>query len=101
MIMLECKMLMESYYGGRWRFAWRLLYEAAYITFHDIIACVRIKICDWMGWTKLYYYPQTDEMLGHWQRHGRKCSGSPNCANMNCIEEGVPKWFRWITRWDY
>jgi hypothetical protein len=58
-------------------------------------------ICDRMGWTRLYWISDTYEIPGHHERHGRKCSGSPNCNNPFCISEGVPRWFRRLTFWDY
>ena len=56
-------------------------------------------VCDRVGWTKLYHMPETDTMRAFTMRHGRKCSGSPNCDNMNCIGDSVPRWFKWLTRW--
>ena len=60
----------------------------------------KIQFCDWMGWTRVYDYPETKSMIAHSERHGRKCSGSPNCSNMNCINDSIPKWFKVLTRWD-
>jgi len=98
-VMLEVRCLERAYFGGQWRTVWELFKEALHDTIESWGNRLRIKICDWMGWTKLYYFAETASMLGHWQRHGFKCSGSPNCFNDQCITDSVPKWFRWITRW--
>lgn len=99
MLVFEIKLLLEAYYGGKWREVWALAREAANYDSNALITSARIKICDWAGWTKLYYYPETETMVGHWQRHGRKCSGSPNCNNHHCIDDSIPGWFKWLTRW--
>jgi hypothetical protein len=69
----------------------------------DTLSYRWLRVCIWIsdraGWTKLYHIPTTDELLEHWQRHGRKCSGSPNCDNWNCISDSLPKWFKRLTVW--
>jgi hypothetical protein len=100
LVVSEFEQAIEAYYGGYWGAARNALRKAIYITWGNWTSRIRIGICDRMGWTKLYYYNETDTMLGHWQRHGRKCSGSPNCNNMNCINDSVPRWFKWLTRWE-
>ena len=99
-IVSEFEQAVEAYYGGYWATARHALWKAVYMTWGDLSSTLRIRICDRMGWTKLYYYSETEKMIGHWQRHGRKCSGSPNCNNMSCIQDSVPRWFKWLTRWE-
>ena len=96
----ECLMVVQAYHGGEWRTVWALFRQAWYLTWHGWLGTLKIKVCDWVGWTKLYDIPETESYRAHTERHGRKCSGSPNCNNMHCIEDSVPKWFRWLTRWD-
>lgn len=100
MLMFSLEWMQECYYGGRWATVWALFRKAIYYSWHERVGGLRIWICDRAGWTKIYEVPETATHYGHRQRHGRKCSGSPNCNNMNCIEESVPRWFRWITRWE-
>lgn len=100
MAALECEILLHYYYGSKWRMVWHLFRAALHQSIHSGYNRCLIKICDWMGWTKVYHIPETPEFRAHYQRHGRKCSGSPNCNNMRCIDESIPKWFRWLTRWD-
>jgi hypothetical protein len=99
-IAFELRLLLESYYGGPWRMVWALFRLTFSNIIHTWTGRLRIWVCDRMGWTKIYFVPETDYMRAHWRRHGRKCSGSPNCDNINCIQDSVPGWYRWLTRWD-
>ncbi len=96
----ECEQVLEAYYGGTWGAARAALWKAIYLGWGNVSSRTRMWICDRMGWTKIYWVPPTAEMRGYHHRHGRNCSGSPNCNNMDCIRESIPKWFRWLTRWD-
>ena len=95
----ECKMLLESYYGGAWRMLWVIFKESVYLAFRGYLVRLRIRFCDWMGWTKIYDVPETATMRAYKMRHGRKCSGSPNCNNHRCIDDSVPMWFKRLTFW--
>ena len=96
----ECQMIVESYYGSKWAMVWALFKETLWLLCWSAWGHLRIRFCDFMGWTKLYDVPATSRMHGYQMRHGRRCSGSPNCNNHRCIEESVPGWYRWITRWE-
>lgn len=98
-VMLEVRCLQNAYWGGPWRVVWALFKEQCYLSFHGFLSFLRIKICDWMGWTKVYWYPETERMIGHHRRHGAKCSGSPNCHNDHCIEDSVPNWYKKLVHW--
>lgn len=98
-VMLEVRCLQRAYWGGEWHTVWALFYEALWNTWQDFKCNLRIRICDWVGWTKIYWYPETERMIGYHRRHGAKCSGSPNCHNDHCIEDSVPKWYRKLTGW--
>src|SRR6266404_2356191 len=95
----ECKMVLNAYYGGQLRTSLALFREWFYLWRHDIFNSAVIWICDRVGWTRLYDVPETETMKPYRMRHGRNCSGSPNCQNMNCIDDSIPKWFRWLTGW--
>jgi hypothetical protein len=95
----ECWWCIRSYYGSSPRALWFLLREDFWIWSRSIWHRFLIVITDRVGWTKIYHYPQTDTMVEHWQRHGYKCHGSPNCENMDCIEDSIPRWFKIIFRW--
>ena len=96
----ECQMLLEAYHGGRWKTIFALTGMAIFLLRHDLNARFVIWLCDLAGWTKVYDIPETEKMRAHKQRHGRKCSGSPNCQNVNCIDDSIPAWFKFISRWD-
>jgi len=97
---MQAKLLLSAYYGSQTKAAIAMLRESFMLWRHSKYLRSLLWICDTIGWTKVYWYPETRDMIGHHQRHGRKCSGSPNCANNHCISDGIPKWFRVITRWD-
>jgi hypothetical protein len=99
-VVFELKLVLNAYYGGPWRVIWALVKEQWWQTRIALVTRARIRFCDWMGWTKVYYYPETERMVAHYRRHGSKCSGSPNCGNDSCIEDSVPRWYQKLTRWD-
>jgi hypothetical protein len=92
----ECWLVVEAYYGGKWAAVRAMIWAALRLSCWSFFGHVRIRTCDMMGWTKLY--DMTAQ--GFQMRHGRCCSGSPNCNNHLCIEESVPGWFKWLTRWE-
>lgn len=57
-------------------------------------------VTDGIGWTKVYFYPETDAMPAYHRRHGWRCSGSPNCDDEDCINRAIPPWFKRLTRWE-
>lgn len=97
---MEMIIALSYYHGGRGRLALALLREWFVLARSHYCCAITMFVCDRMGWTKVYHYPETDSMIAHSQRHGRKCSGSPNCSNANCIDDSVPRWFKILSRWD-
>lgn len=97
---MECQLVVEAYYGGRFRAVWAMFKEAVYLWRHEKHHMLLIWISDKVGWTKLYHMPETLTHHEYWHRHGYKCSGSPNCSDMKCIDKSVPKWFRVLSGWD-
>jgi hypothetical protein len=97
----EFSMVISAYYGGRGKAARYLLFEAMRLWCSDKRWSFLIWLTDRFGWTKVYHIPATPEYREHSERHGRKCSGSPNCSNMNCIDDSIPSWFKWLVRWKY
>lgn len=100
MASFQLRYTLEAYYGGRWRMIRALIWEGIYLGWHSFNTTWKLWITDRMGWTKLYDLPGSTKKMPMRMRHGRKCSGSPNCNNMNCIEDSLPRWFKWLTRWD-
>ena len=96
----HCKILLVSYYGGWFRTGLSFMRDGLRLWASGKWTALLLLITDGVGWTKLYEVPETATHIAHWQRHGRFCSGSPNCNNMDCINEGVPRWFRKVTCWD-
>ncbi len=96
----ECWLIVEAYYGGKWPAVRAMAWAATRLSVWSFFNHLRIRTCDMMGWTKLYDMPAAPNMKSYQMRHGRRCSGSPNCNNHLCIEESVPGWFKWITRWE-
>lgn len=91
---MECRMVVYAYYGSRRRALWVMAREDFWLWRRQVVGRSIMWFCDFVGWTKVYDVPETPLMRAHKQRHGRHCSGSPNCNNMNCVDEGCPKWFR-------
>lgn len=94
----EMRWALKAYYGGPVKMSLAVISESFHMWRMDINGRFCMWFCDKMGWTKLYEMPETATHHKYWQRHGRNCSGSPNCNNMNCIDEGMPSWFRWLYR---
>jgi hypothetical protein len=94
---LECRMVVEAYYGGRWRTVRALAREAAWFTWNDVVGATILWVCDTVGWTIIHHIPETADYRAHTERHGRRCSGSPNCNDVRCIKRSLPKWFRAAT----
>lgn len=90
----QFKAALDNYYGGRWATIVALIKEAWYLTWRGWVVSAMVWFSDRMGWTKLYFYHETEKSHAHHCRHGSKCSGSPNCANEHCIEDSWPKWFK-------
>lgn len=99
LMMMELELLQQAYYGSQLKAGRHLLWAGIKDLIFSKACKLRIKVCDWMGWTKVYHYHETELMRAHSQRHGRKCSGSPNCQNDRCIDDSVPKWYKKITGW--
>jgi hypothetical protein len=100
LFVMEMWCCLKAYYGNAPRALWAVARHDFYLWRHGIWNSCLIWLTDWMGWTKLYHFPACPGWKEHWMRHGRKCSGSPNCQNMHCIEDSLPRWFKWITRWE-
>lgn len=96
---MEMKLALHAYYGGPWKMLYWLFREQFFLWRNDMYGAVIIAICDFMGWTKLYNLPGSTPERPMMMRHGRKCSGSPNCNDMDCIERSLPRWFFFITKW--
>lgn len=97
-VMFQVETLQTHYYGSYAKAGLALLRKAFYLWWNDKLTHCFLWISDSMGWTKVYDIPETPEYVAHQQRHGRKCSGSPNCQNDQCIDDSLPKWFRWLWR---
>lgn len=93
---MECQLVLQAYYGGRLAAAWFFIKSAFHIWKDTRISRALMWFSDLMGWTKVYDIPETPDYAAHQQRHGRFCSGSPNCNNDRCIEQSCPNWFRKI-----
>lgn len=90
----------RAYYGGSIRALWKLGAEDLKSWWRmRVVISTWIWISDLVGWTKVYHYHETEEMLAHQERHGYKCSGSPNCNDPDCISRSLPPWFKKLTGW--
>ncbi|MDE2096149.1 MAG: hypothetical protein KGL39_02815 [Patescibacteria group bacterium] len=98
---LQYEMLLEAYHGGPVRAGLAFIRKGVAEAVRDARWSILLKITDSVGWTKLHHMPETETHHEYWHRHGRKCHGSPNCNDFNCIEKSLPRWFKWLTRWDH
>lgn len=99
----ECQMLLAAYYGGYRQAAWAIFKYWFRVEFcHMYASRLRVKISDWMGWTHIIHYPETKDYVAHDERHGRHCEGYPyhEHSERDCFGSSIPKWYRWLTRWD-
>lgn len=99
----EARLLLVAYHGGTRQAAWALFkFWISVEVWQHYTSCARLLISDWMGWTKLHHYPEDDKYHARTERHGRYCEGYPYSEHpdVDCISQGVPRWFRWLTRWD-
>lgn len=89
---------LKAYYGSYWRAGWTLIWRYCIIMgLHDRYWSLVFWCCDWWGWTVVRPF---DPLCPRWKsRHGGRCD-KMNCADVYCIEKSVPRWFRWLTRWD-
>lgn len=95
----EFELALHAYYGSRWQMVRALARKALVLWWDGKVGGCLMWISDTVGWTKVYHVPETKDYVDHYRRHGRKCSGSPNCQNMDCINDSLPKWFRRILEW--
>lgn len=98
MFMMECYGAIRAYHGGAFPAWWAMTWHFAYLGFASMAGASEVWLWDKMGWTKLYHSPGTKTHREYWHRHGWKCSGSPNCNNLDCIEDSLPGWYRFLTR---
>lgn len=96
----NCWHAIELYYGGPLRAIWAMAANEFHLWAWGKFHSFTLWICDSVGWTKIYHYPETDGMWSHDERHGWKCSGSPNCGDTDCISRSIPAWFKRLTRWE-
>lgn len=96
----ECELVAVAYHGGRLRTAVHLVREALCFGWRDLKWKLVLRTTDAVGWTKMYHFPETASVYEHWMRHGRQCSGSPNCQDHDCVKRGVPAWFRFAVNWE-
>jgi hypothetical protein len=92
----QLRLVLEAYYGGPRRMVVALLKQALWVWWDGLVSRALLWISDGMGWTKVYEVPETKDYVAHQRRHGRQCSGSPNCRNLNCVLDGMPGWYRKI-----
>lgn len=91
---MECGMCLAYYHGSYIR-------AGLWMVWHGIESNVRgfywssvYRLCDKIGWTRLQEYP---DIPGCFERHSAKCD-KLNCNDMNCVQSGIPLWFRKLTR---
>lgn len=90
---MECQLVVESYYGGKWGAVREMFKQALHQSVHDNWFGFLIWFSDTVGWTKLVDVPETATHHAYKMRHGKKCHGSPNCSQ-DCISLAQPKWFK-------
>lgn len=100
LLVLEYWSGVRAYYGSSRRALSALARYEFWKWWHHVIGRIHLIITDGVGWTKVYFYPETDTMPAYHLRHGWKCSGSPNCDDLDCISRSIPRWFKRLTRWE-
>lgn len=95
---MTCWMALKAYYGGSCRALWELA-KWDWMMYRGYIWSIITMWCsDKLGYTKVYTYPATSEMREMRVRHGIKCHASPNCEDIECINNSLPRWFKWLFR---
>ncbi len=102
---LECQMVVEAYYGSKFKAAKAILRQAIAYRWQGLKTGMTMWICDRMGWTKVWHIPKSEQWKEHWRRHGWKCpciwEVPPNPTghcDLNCIEDSIPNWFKRLFR---
>lgn len=93
----ECLLVVHAYYGGPWRTICHLIRMQAFLGYHGLRASLIWNFCDFVGWTKVVHNPENEFTIEHWRRHGKQCSGSPNCQDHDCCTRSIPKWYKRLT----
>lgn len=96
----ECLLVVHAYYGGPWHAIWNLIRMQLFLGYHGVRGSLIWRFCDLVGWTKVVHHPGNANALEHWRRHGKQCSGSPNCHDMDCSDRSIPRWFKKLVGWD-
>ena len=84
MLVFESKINLKAYYGTYFRAGLVLIWESIWFGSHSVYWHFIYRFCDLVGWTKIR---ETNI------RHGGKCTYL-NCSDFDCIDKGIPKWFR-------
>lgn len=95
----ECLLVVHAYYGGPWHTIWSLTRKQLFLDYHGVKGSLIWGFCDLVGWTKVVHHPGNDLAIDHWRRHGKQCSGSPNCHDLDCVERSIPNWFKKLVGW--
>lgn len=90
---MELEIALVYYHGGRIRFVWEMIRKGIYLGTRGFYWTCIYRLCDKVGWTRLQPIPGTP----YFERHSSKCD-KMNCADCECVENGIPKWFQKLAR---
>lgn len=93
---LECQVTTAAFYGGHIRAGFVQIKHGVIMGAQSIWIRSLCWLTDRVGWTKLVPIEPGSEYK---TRHGGQCD-KMNCGDMDCLNKGIPVWFRWMTRWD-
>jgi hypothetical protein len=90
---MNLEIALAYYHGGRIRAGWEMLREGLHLGIVGTYWSGVYRFCDKVGWTRLREIPGTP----YFERHSGKCD-KMNCSDMECVQRGIPKWFKKLTR---
>jgi len=98
MFAFECKAVLVSYYGSYFKAAWAMFRDGLYFGWHHVLGFIQFDILSDRVFRFTEVRPLVPNEPKTARRHRRGCS--PNCNNPFCMDAALPKWFKWLIRYD-
>lgn len=91
---MQCELVVCAYHGGYVRAGIALACHGVKMGVFRAYFSAVYRLCDYVGWTQLRQIP---DIPGAFTRHGGKCD-KWNCDNIDCVQDGIPTWFKKVAR---
>ena len=97
MFAFECKAVLVSYYGSYFKASWAMFKDAVYFGRCHLWGIICFDLLS----DRVFRFTQCTPLAPGQpvaRRHRRGCS--QNCNNPDCMDAALPKWFKWLIRYD-